>query len=130
MRDLLRTVSNVKSFVPAAQTATVTGTGVDLQGFESAVATVNIGTLTDGTHTPKLQESADNSTFTDVAAADQIGTFAALAANVLQSVGYIGQKRYIRLFVTVAGATTGAVYGGVVTRGDARHLPAGSTQAP
>ncbi len=130
MRDLQHKISTVKSFYPAAQTATVTGTGVDLTGYESAVAIVHVGAYTDGTHTPKLQESSDNSIFADVAAADLLGAFAALAANVLQPVGYIGQKRYIRVLVTVAGATTGAVYGAVIVRGDARHLPAGATQAP
>jgi hypothetical protein len=130
MRDLQRKISFVKSFYPAPQTATVTGTGVDLTGYESAVAIVHVGAYTDGTHTPKLQESSDNSIFADVAAADLLGSFSALAANVLQPVGYTGQKRYIRVLVTVAGATTGALYGAVVIRGDARHLATGLAQTP
>jgi hypothetical protein len=53
--------------------ASVTGTGVDLQSYESAEVVITVGTITDGTHTPKLQESAtSNSGFTDVAAGDQL----------------------------------------------------------
>jgi hypothetical protein len=69
------------------------------------------GAITDGTHTPKLQESdVSGSGFTDVVAADQIGTLAALAANTVQQVSYIGAKRYVRVVVTVSGATTGGFY--------------------
>lgn len=111
------------SLAPAARTATANGTGVDLANFASAAVVFSVGTITDGTHTPKIQESDDNSTFTDVAAADQIGTLAALASNTNQRAGYRGSKRYIRAVSTVAGATTGGVYAAVVIRGDARKQP-------
>jgi hypothetical protein len=111
------------SLAPAARTATANGSGVDLANFASATVAFSVGTITDGTHTPKVQESDDNSTFTDVGAADLIGTLAALASNVNQRVGYRGTKRYVRAVTTIAGATTGGVYAGVVIRGDARKQP-------
>jgi hypothetical protein len=111
------------SLAPAARTATANGSGIDLASFASATVAFSVGTITDGTHTPKVQESDDNSTFTDVTAADLIGALAALASNVNQRVGYRGTKRYIRAVTTVAGATTGGVYAGVVIRGDARKQP-------
>lgn len=111
------------SLAPAARTATDTGTGVDLANFGSATVAFSVGTITDGTHTPKVQESDDNSTFTDVAAADLIGTLAALASNTNQRIGYRGSKRYVRAVSTVAGATTGGVYAAVVLRADGRKQP-------
>ena len=121
--DIKQTQDVQNSLAPAARIATANGSGVDLASFASATVAFSVGTITDGTHTPKVQESDDNSTFTDVAAADLIGTLAALASNVNQRVGYRGTKRYIRAVTTIAGATTGGVYAGVVIRGDARKQP-------
>lgn len=123
MRDLKSKIDVVQSITPAAKTATGNGTGVDLQGFGSAMVVFHPGTITDGTHTPTIEESDDNSAFTAVAAADTQGTLAALASNVIQRVGYIGTKRYIRAVVTVAGASTGGVYGATVVRGNPALAP-------
>ena len=134
MKDLYHRIVPVQSLAPSATTATRNGTGVDLQEYESACLELSVGAWTDGTHTPKLQESSDNSTWTDVAAGDQLGTFTAIAGtgqqNAEQIVGYIGSKRYIRPVVTVSGATTGVVLGARVIKGHARFNPAGSTLAP
>lgn len=123
MRDIKNVVDFANSLAPAARTANGTGTGVDLQGYNGAMCCFHVGTITDGTHTPKLQESVDNSAFTDVAAADLEGPFAALASNVNQRVGYKGTKRYVRAFSTVAGATTGGVYAAIIVRGHAVKQP-------
>jgi len=123
MRDLKNVIDFANSLAPAARTATGTGTGVDLQGYNGAVVFFHVGTITDGTHTPKLQESADNSTFTDVAAADLEGTLAALATSVNQEAGYKGTKRYVRAVSTVSGATTGGVYAASIVRGHAVKQP-------
>lgn len=103
--------------IAAKTNGTSNGTGVDLANRQWAVIMFQVGTVTDGTHTPKVQESDDNSTYTDVAAADQIGTLAALASNTPQIVQYKGGKRYIRPVITTTGATTGAVAGAAVMRG-------------
>lgn len=113
----------VNSLAPAARTATANGTGIDLANFASATLVFSVGVITDGTHTPKMQESDDNSTYADVAAADVIGTLAVLASNVNQRQGYRGAKRYIRPVSTVAGATTGGVYAAIVLRADGRKQP-------
>ncbi|MFZ5762840.1 MAG: hypothetical protein ACOY8P_07950 [Thermodesulfobacteriota bacterium] len=118
MKDLKSNIKPEVTIAPAGnRNASVNGTGIDLQGFHSAAVTFAPATITDGTHTPKLQESDDNSTFTDVAAADQLGTLAALASDTVQTVGYKGGKRYIRGVVTVAGATTGGIYAAMVIKG-------------
>jgi hypothetical protein len=101
--------------------ATVNGTGVDLQGtgnfFRTAMLLVIAGAITDGTHTFKLQESDDNTSFTDVAAGDLQGTLTAVTtanANTVQRQSYTGSKRYLRASVTTAGATTGGTFGAVI----------------
>lgn len=89
---------------------------------------MTIGTWTDGTHTPKLQES-DNGTsgWTDVAAGDLIGGFSVVnsagGGNAVQRVSYIGNKRYIRAVLTVASATNGAFAGVLVVRGNPASAP-------
>ena len=111
LTDGKNSISVVAALAPAAVTATATGPGVDTGGAGTVAFILNPGVRTDGTHTPKLQESADNSTFTDVATGDQLGLWAVVASNTLQTVGYVGRLRYVRLVLTVASATTGAVVG-------------------
>jgi hypothetical protein len=122
MRDIHNSTDASQSINPAAHTATSNGAGVDLAGANAAEVEFSVGTITDGVHTPKLQESDDNATWDDVAAGDQLGALAALATGVHQRVGYVGTKRYLRAVVTVAGGpATGGVYGATVTRGHLRH---------
>lgn len=109
----------VNSITPAARNAatTVNGTSADLSAVDACTVSFVPGVVTDGTHTPKVQESNDNSSFTDVAAGDQIGTLAVLATGVIQTVVYRGAMRYVRAALTTAGATTGAVAAAVIVKG-------------
>ncbi|MGW1039332.1 hypothetical protein [Streptomyces sp. NPDC002547] len=107
-----------QSLAPAARTANASGGSVDRvaggAAFQDAVIVVSTGTITDGTHTIVLEESADNSSWAAVADADLQGTEPAIVAaddNKVFEIGYIGAKRYVRASVTVAGATTGGIYG-------------------
>ncbi len=127
MLGVRKTATIAQSLTPAARTASANGTGVDLAGYERALVVVESGTITDGTHTIEVQESADNSTFTAVADTDLEGTEPAIAAandDTVWTIGYVGTKRYVRVAVTVAGATTGGVYGAQVVRlGPSRKQP-------
>lgn len=125
LREFKSQVDCVQSLAPAARTASANGTGANLQGYNSAMAVFECGALTDGTHTPKLQESDDNSSYSDVAAADYVGGSAptALSANTVARYGYIGTKQYVRAVMTVAGATTGAVTSAVILRGHPAQAP-------
>ena len=112
----LKSAEVKQSIVPTGnRTATVNGTGIALRG-PGALVVFGADTVTDGTHTPKVQESTDNSTWSDVAAADLNGTLAAITAASVQTVGYQGTKPYIRLVVTVTGgpATGGKYFGAVI----------------
>ena len=124
MRALHKDIAVATSLAPAARTATANGTGVDLANCDQAAIAIVVGTITDGTHTPSVQESDDNSSFSAVAAADLSGTLAAMASNTNQEVSYLGTKRYIRVVSTVSGATTGGVYSAVVIKARQRKRPA------
>jgi hypothetical protein len=111
-----------------ARTATANGTSVDLSPYAGAVALIVPSAWTDGTHAIKLQESADNSTWNDVAATQIDGTSpvnvtSAPTAVTRTRLGYLGTQRYIRAVLTVAGATTGAVIGVEILRGLPRRMP-------
>lgn len=101
---------------------TVNGTAVDRTDgkhelFRSAFVTVHTGSMTDGTHTIQIQESDDNSTWNAVADSDLEGAEPAIAStdgNSVFELGYTGRKRYVRVSVTVSGATSGGTYGAVV----------------
>lgn len=131
MKDLHSGLGVSQSISPRNVTATVNGTGVDLQGFNGAIFVVDIGTAT-GTSpnaTVKLQESSDNTTFTDVAAADLLGggQLAAITTTTDDATyrrGYIGNKRYVRVAVTAVTGTAPIVpMVGQVVRGLAHDAP-------
>jgi hypothetical protein len=120
-RDLHNAISTAVSIAPAAnRTANTNGTGVDLAGFRSAVALVQFGTVTDGTWTPTIEESDDNSSF--ATATDISGSFTATTSandETVQEVSYTGTKRYIRVVVTeTVASTTGALFSALIVRGD------------
>jgi hypothetical protein len=73
-RDVRLELDPKVSVAPQSIGGAVNGTGVDLQGAEAALRIIlNSGAATTPA-TVKIQESDDNSTFTDVADADLIGT--------------------------------------------------------
>ena len=104
-RDLQHNILPVQALAAQSALAVDTDTaGVDLQGFESAVFVVNQGAVVDAGFAAALEESDDNAAFTAVAASETLGAIVATASSS-QSIGYIGSKRYVRLALTVPGAT-------------------------
>lgn len=107
----------------------------DLQGFEGALVIVNLGAFTgaDGSNylTPILQESDTTADvdFTAVAAGDILGAFTVVndtttKDSTTQMVGYIGNKRYIRVLLDYTGTAISASLVSVdAILGLARHLP-------
>jgi hypothetical protein len=129
-RDLVNRVSPAQSLKAQVVTAAVNGSGVDLQGFDSAVFVVDAGAITGTTPTitPRAEESDDNATFTPIAATDLDGgllvNIATGADNVIQKRGYLGAKRYVRLAISAVGGTTpSAPICGSVVRGHPHLLP-------
>lgn len=110
MRDLASNIGLVSAVIPQVLAATDTSAAIDLRGFDSAAVLINTGAIVSaGDFTAKLQES-DTTTggdFTDVAAANLVGSFpASLAASTAYKVGYIGGKRYVRTVVTKNSGTS------------------------
>lgn len=117
-----RSCIETKVVIDASITANTTtvGTVVDLNdaSINSTIGIdLNLTARTDGTFTPLLEESADNVTFTPVADenitdADDNQTgqeaLAALAAVGKKELGYVLNKRYLRVKLVSTGVTTGA----------------------
>jgi len=128
IRDLARNVKVEQTLAPAARTnGTANGTGIDLRGFDSAMIVVSFGACADGTHTPSVQHSMDDTTYTNAAASDLDGSFTAVTSssgsNAVQAVGYIGPQRYVRAVITTSGATSGALSAACVIAGNPRNAP-------
>ena len=128
IRDLLHKTMVTPSLYPAARVnGTATGTAVDLRGYDAAMIVVTFGAWTDGTHTPSLEHSMDNSSFTTCGTSDLDGSFTAVSSsagnNSVQQAGYIGSQRYVRVKMTTTGATTGAVSSASVIAGEPRNAP-------
>ena len=75
MQDLSNIINPAVSIINAVKTAAANGTGVDLQGYESATVLVEVGaegdTLSSSVYFEvSLEHSDDDSTYTDVAQAD------------------------------------------------------------
>lgn len=129
-KDLYTYTQPFQTLAPAARTnGDVDGAGIDRKFNESAIIILDVGLSTDGTQTFTVEESDDNVVFTPVAAADLQGAFPVISSandNATYHVGYIGSKRYLRVNVVTAGATTGTVSGVVIVQDYPRY--AGSSQ--
>ncbi|MDR5728420.1 MAG: hypothetical protein RB191_13415 [Terriglobia bacterium] len=95
------------SVAPQSIGGAVNGAGVDLAGCDAALILLDSGAATTPA-TVKVQESVDDTTFTDVADSDLIGLTGnaagvAQVADTVVKVSYIGSQRYVRV-VTTAGA--------------------------
>jgi hypothetical protein len=108
---------------------TVTTSGVDLSVFHRALFTLYIGAVTaGGSIAAKLQESTDNSTFTDLSGSNvsisgkttsnNVETFEVRADQIT--------KRYVRLSVTASGAQN-VLVSATAVGDEAAHKP-GNTQ--
>jgi hypothetical protein len=126
MRDFSSNIGPIAAISPAVHSATATGSAIDLAGYDGAALIVNTGAIAGaGDFTAKLQHSDTTTSgdFTDVAAADLIGTLPAiLVADSVVKQGYIGSKRYVRAVLTKNGGTSIAA-GAVVVRGRPMNAP-------
>lgn len=116
-KDLHNSIEVTASLAPVALDADANGTGVDVSNCESVeiVCQVGIeGVTLSGTDkiVLELEESDDDSNYTDVAAADMIGEEAAGIIKTLDDnaecpavyrVGYIGDAQYVRVVANFSG---------------------------
>lgn len=123
MIDASTTQKVVQVLDPATITEDTDCAAVDVSGYQSATVIVNVGesgdTLSGSVKIElELEESDDNSTFTDVADAEAVGYVAgtndgcfgvidaAAEDDAVYKVGYIGNARYIRPVINVTGTHT------------------------
>lgn len=130
MQDMHNNIGFSQSVAPQAVTAAINGSGVDRANFDSVEFEINLGTFggTTPTATIKLQESDDNSTFTDIVAADILGgalpTIDTTNDVAVHKRGYIGNKRYVRGIVSAVSGTTPSLPMSItVIKGCARKYP-------
>lgn len=119
-----------RALSPAARTATANGITIDRAEdnsmFQDLLFVIESGTVTDGTHTVTVEESDDGTAWSAVAADKLQDTGPAIVAaddDKVWGIGYLGLKRYVRIVVTVAGATTGAIIGAIAVLANPRHAP-------
>jgi hypothetical protein len=124
MRDIYSNIGAVQALAPAVKTAAGDGAAIDLATYGRVAFVVNTGAIAgSGDFAVKVQDSDDGSTFADApAAAVQTNAPATLAADSAYRLGYLGDKRYVRLALTKAGGTSIAA-GAVAILGDPRHVP-------
>ena len=132
-RELKSNLRCIEALAPQAISSDTTtdGAAIDLRGYDSCLFALHAGTLTDGTYTPVIEESATG-TFTGeetaVADADLTNTEAntAMAAtddNTVKTIGYIGVKDYVRFTLTSASTSTGGTLGCLAILGHSEQKP-------
>lgn len=135
-KDIHNSLHFVPLIVPVAartdNTAIVSAI-IDTKGYESAEFVIVTGTNTDTNATfAVLVEDGDASNLSDavaVADAQLIGTEAVAGFtfsddNECRKIGYLGNKRYVRVTVTPSGNDAGNIFiSGVAVLGNARNAP-------
>lgn len=102
------TASVALTAISVTSNTTRNGSWIDTKDL-AALLFVYQGVITDGTYTPAVQESDDQSAITSVASDRIIGSLTALSAgNLVGSIGVHPTKRYVRLNITSASTSTGA----------------------
>ena len=130
-----------QGFAPIILTADQDGVGVDTRGFDSTTIIFNVGitgdTLSSSVYLElEVEDSPDNSTWTDCADADltnvtsettnNTGTVALINANAedqaVFATGYIGDKRYVRGVVNITGTHTNGIEVGIIIINGHAHI--------
>jgi hypothetical protein len=136
----LKAVSTVTQLIdPVTLTADANGASIDLKSHQNALVCVAVGesgdTLSGSVKIElELEESTDDSTFTDCADADVIGYVAgtndgcfgvidaAAEDDAVYTCQYIGSKRYIRPVINVTGLTNGTPIGAIGIAFDKKYV--------
>ena len=141
MRDLYNKVAADYGVEAAVITADTNGTSIDMQGYDSLMVVACLGASGDTLSASvkielELEESDDNSTFTDVADADMHNTVTGTNTgcfgviddpaedSAVYRTGYKGNARYVRPVVNLTGThTNGTEIAIVMLRSNADNQP-------
>lgn len=107
---------------------TTAGNVIDTAGFDSLTFLNTIGTVTDGTYTPKIEESDESgSGFAAVDSANLTNTLASAAlsaSNTISKIGVSNFKRYVKFSYVSASTSSGATHcHSVAVLGNPKHAP-------
>lgn len=113
MQDLYHNLGVVQLLKTSTVTGSTNSNLLDLKGFEGAmlIVTYGAGTFSSASIVASLEESdsTSSSSFTEVDNAKVLGSFSAVDSTsndeCTQVVGYIGDKRYVRVKLTVSGTS-------------------------
>ena len=134
-RELHSTLKFSRGVSPAAATTDNTAYVsqiIDLQGYDSAEYVIITGSLADADATfTTLVEHGEAANLSDAAAVpdaqltntEATASFTFAADDSVTSIGYIGDKRYVRVTVTPAANTGNVFIAGVWVRGNASVNP-------
>lgn len=133
MRDMKNNVKvlNALDIQTIATDTNTDGEIIDLRGFESCTFVFQTGTVTDGDYTVVIQEG-DEANLSDadaVADKDLLGTEADASFdaddddNEVSKIGYVGEKRYVRMRIVSTNTSSGAVVGAVAVLGHPHAAP-------
>ncbi|MDQ0347855.1 hypothetical protein [Ancylobacter vacuolatus] len=141
MRDIISNIAVVEAIPPAAYAADNTPAAIDIKGFDAAMLAIHVGVggiTFSGTNKIefKLTHSDDDSTYSavtidDVQGIASVGTggivkslIAAHAAPTITRVGYVGNKRYLKLLADFSGTHgTATPFSASVVKGHAADRP-------
>jgi len=136
MRDLANHLSVLRAISPAAAVAdntAIVSAIVDIAGYNQAMFAITIGAIADVDATfAVLVEHGDEADLSDAAAVPDsqlTGTEAAAGFGAddddgTRKIGYVGNKRYLRLTITPSGNSGNAFVAAVAILGTSRYAPA------
>lgn len=120
MRDIINHIHTVRALAPVAagtDNTAMVSQKLDMQGYDSAMLAIMIGTNTDAnaTFAVLIEDSPDNTTFTAVDAGYLTGSqmlagFQFDDDNETRKIGYVGTQRYLRATITPSGNDSGNIY--------------------
>lgn len=135
-KDMVNHLKVVQAIAPGTYkgSESPTGAAIDTAGFESVILALVVGSATDA-QTLTVKESFDDSTYTDVDAADVIASPGSDAAAILAAfkttgttddvvslLGYKGGRRYLKVESTGSGSD-GAIYSVIAILGNPKYGP-------
>ena len=135
-KDIHSSVDVVQSLVPGEYVSVRPGFGVDLKGYNGASATIVGGVVTGAApvFSFRVQESDDDGTYGNVAAEDLQGSSKEPAIredDQIVRIGYLGNRRFIRLALVAVGGTNASLIGaGLIMRGLPSLAPLHDIHAP
>lgn len=114
-RDGVHGIDAVSLLEPLSHVADADSLGLDTVENDSATILVNLGDTVDAGFEAALEESDDNITFAAIVdpTLDVIGDTVPTGGTVdtVFKLGYVGNKRYVRVALTIPGATKVGVVG-------------------